>query len=291
MNNTVLGTALQEALAKKVDTSSYIWKGEKRKEGDKYVQESERIDEMTPERLKECYRHCQIMLNNDDPKNLGRYNLLDEINLQIKKCTIELLIRFFENKYKQDENRTPTPRTPQLWNNFRTLMSNNPEIEDWTLVPITQVASDLPVEFSNVNISELMDGCVDCLEAFDKKHLTMTFITKMGIWLSKSEELELKNVAKNNTEKLKWIKTKLHLPEKLVLRYSEKGLSYHEMRSILSLPKKQRYSDMTNEQLVLLSTKILPRLQKQIDSHIFSWKHLMRQLETVAKMKNIELND
>ena len=38
--NTVLGHALQEAMnAKKNDLSSFVWKGEKKKEGDKFVQD------------------------------------------------------------------------------------------------------------------------------------------------------------------------------------------------------------------------------------------------------------
>ena len=41
----------------------------------------------------------------------------------------------------------------------------------------------------------------------------------------------------SNAERLKIAKEKLHLPEKLNLKFSEKGLSYHEMRAILILPK------------------------------------------------------
>ena len=47
--NNVLGDALQKAMnSKKNDFSTFIWKGEKRKEGDKYVQESEKIMDMNP---------------------------------------------------------------------------------------------------------------------------------------------------------------------------------------------------------------------------------------------------
>ena len=111
----------------------------------------------------------------------------------------------------------------------------------------------------------------------------------MGLWLSKSEEGEFKGVS--NKEKLKIIKTRLHLPEKLVLRFSDKGLSYHEMRAMLILPKRQKYSDMTTEQLVTLRDVILLRYQNEVKSHIYNWKKLQKQLMVVAKYKGITLND
>jgi len=116
----------------------------------------------------------------------------------------------------------------------------------------------------------------------------MTFITKMGLWFTKAEENELKG--NSNVDRLKIAKEKLHLPDKLVLRFSEKGLSYREMRAMLNLPKKQKYSDMTTEQLVTLRNKVLFRLQKEIDGHIFSWNRLKKQIQLVAKAKGVDLN-
>jgi hypothetical protein len=288
-NNNVLEAAYKKALEnKKNDYSSFVWKGEKKKEGERYVQEDEKIVDMSPERLKACYNHCEKMLHNEDPKHLGRYNVLEEVNEQLNKCNVELLLRYYENSYMHNENRADIKRK-SLWISLRQLMANNPEITDWTKVPITHISTDLPSEFNDVNISDVMDGCIDYLGAFDKKHLTMTFITKMGLWFTKTEENELKGTS--NTERLKCAKERLHLPEKLNLRFSEKGLSYHEMRAMLVLPKKQKYSDMTTEQLFTLRNKVLLRFQREVDSHIFSWKRLQRQIELVAKSKGINLHD
>lgn len=290
MNNT-LGDALQKALtAKKNDYSNFIWKGRKRKEGDKYVQDSEKISEMTPERLKECWKHCEKMLRNNDPKNLGRYNVLDEVISQINKCNTELLLRYFENTYQKRENDVSTKRF-SLMISLRQLMSNNSEISDWSVVPFSKISENLPDEFKDISVADVLDACTDSLGVFDKQHLTMTFITKMGLWFSKAEENELKGTTNSNIERLKTAKERLYLPAKLVLRFSEKGLSFHEMRAMLTLPKKQKYSDMTTEQLLTLRNKVLLRLSKEIDGHIFSWKKLQKQIEIVAKSKNIELND
>lgn len=287
----VLGDALQKALdAKKNDFSSFVWKGEKRKEGDKFVQESEKIADMSPERLKECWIHCEKMLRNDNPKNLGRYNVLEEVTSQINKCNTELLLRYFENTYQTRENQSSTKRF-SLMISLRQLMSNNPEISDWSKVPISYISDNLPDEFKDISILDVLDGCTDNLGVFNKQRLTMTFITKMGLWFSKYEEKELNNISNSNTERLKVVKERLHLPSKLVLRLSEKGLTYHEMRAMLTLPKKQKYSDMTTEQLVTLRNKVLLRLSREIDGHIFSWKRLQKQIELVAKSKGINLND
>ncbi len=289
--NTVLGEALEVALkAKKNDYSNFVWKGEKRKDGDKYVQNSEKIIEMTPERLKECWNHCEKMLRNNNPKNLGRYNVLEEVLSQINKCNTELLLRYFENTYQKREHGSATKRF-SLMISLRQLMSNNQEISDWSTVPISKISDNLPDEFKDVSIADILDGCTDNLGVFVKQHLTMTFITKMGLWFTKAEENELKGSSNSNTERLKIAKERLHLPTKLVLRFSEKGLSFHEMRAMLTLPKKQKYSDMTTEQLVTLRNKVLLRLSREIDGHIFSWKRLQKQIELVAKSKGIDLND
>ena len=166
-------------------------------------------------------------------------------------------------------------------------MANNPEVPDWKQIPFTQISSNLPSEFNDINIADAMDGCIDYLGAFNKQHLTMTFITKMGLWFTKAEENELKG--NSNAERLKIAKEKLHLPEKLNLKFSEKGLSYHEMRAILILPKKQKYSDMTTEQLITLRNKVLLRFQREVDGHIYSWRKLQKQIEIVAKNKGINL--
>lgn len=297
---TVLEDAYQKALdnKKKNDYSNYVWKGEKTKEGDKYVQDSKRMIDMTAEELQDCFNRCNIMLYNNNPKNLGRYNILDEIEDQINKCNVELFLRYCENTYKPNE-RKATSRTRLrlslrkfIDNSNLTLKENGRDelnMEEWANVPISAATSQLPEEFENISIYDVMEGCIGCLGAFNKKHLTMTFITKMGIWFTKAEENEFKGSNCSNIEKLKIVKEKLRLPSKLILRFSEKGISYHEMKAILNLPKKQRYSDMTTEQLLTLRDKILMRLAKKVESHIYSWNNLKKQLITVAKSKNIEL--
>lgn len=295
--NTVMGEALQKALdAKKNDYSNFVWKGDKRKVGDKFVQNSIRIIDMSLDEIKKAYNHCNKMLYSDDPKHLGRYNVLKEVNEQINKCNTELFIRFCKNSYLRREEAQPMNNT-QIFIAIKNCMANtevdakerNMEL-DWDTISITHMpAIDIPTEFEDVTFTNALDGCTDNLGVFNKQHLTMTFITKMGLWFTKAEESEFKGLANNNIEKLRLAKERLHLPSSLVLRLSEKGLSYHEMRAMLVLPKKQKYADMSTEQLLTLRNKILLRLQREIDSHIFSWNRLKKQLELVALDKGINL--
>lgn len=297
--NTSVGEALQKALdAKKNDYSNFVWKGEKRKEGDKYVQESEKIANMSPERLKECWNHCERMLRNNDPKHLGRYNVLEEVNSQISKCNTELFLRYLENSYKRRENYVSTPRYKMMLAVKEFIRNSEIDAEkqgielDWKKIPAAHLSGDeIFAEFQDISVADVLDGCIDQLGVFNKQHLTMTFITKMGLWFTKAEENELKGSNNSNAERLRVAKERLHLPTKLVLRISEKGLSYHEMRAMLTLPKKQKYSDMTTEQLVTLRNKVLFRLSKEVEGHIFSWKRLQKQIELVAKSKGVDLND
>ena len=283
--NTVLKDALTEAL-----TENYIWKGKKIKEGKTFVQEEEKIKEMSPFRLKECWDHCKIMLQNDDPKNLGRFNVLKDVYEQIKKCNVELLLRYYENAYLPNENRKPEARF-NLMMILNNLISSHPEVTDWDSKLISDVASaDLPAEFNRIKIFDVLESFKEGLGAFDKQHLTMTFITKMGIWLTKAENIEF-GVNTSRRDKLQTIKQKLKLPADLKLRFKEKGLSYHEMKCMLALPSKQRYSDMSTEQLVTLRNKVLMRFIGTVETHIRNWKILKRQIEEVATSKGINLNE
>ena len=169
--NSTLGDALEKAFeVKKNDYSNFVWKGEKQKDGDKYVQSSIRMIDMTPNQLKKCYDQCNLMLYNSNSKNLGRYLVLEEVQNQIEKCNVELFLRYCENVYLKNE-RSVTPRRT-LYYSLREFIKNTNqklkeqganEIEDWSTIAISSAASNLPEEFRNIPISDVLDGCIDYL--------------------------------------------------------------------------------------------------------------------------------
>ena len=161
-------STIQEAL--KPVLSTYVWKSEKKKVGNKYVQETEYMIDMTPEKLKKCYEHCNKMLYSDNIKHLGRYNVLKEIKEQEKKCKVELFLRYCENNYLKNERTAVSRNSFRI--SLREFMENTnknlleqgkPEIEDWYAYKITEAASQIPDDFQDLSIGEVFDGCIDFL--------------------------------------------------------------------------------------------------------------------------------
>jgi hypothetical protein len=69
-----------------------------------------------------------------------------------------------------------------------------------------------------------------------------------------------------------------------------KGLTYTELRAMLTL-KSKKYSDLTTDQLLTLRNKVLYRFSDEIDYHISQWEERIEQLEKVANLKGFSLID
>lgn len=286
-SNNVMEEAWRKALSTKnndnsKDIDSYVWKKASVK-GEE--QETVKMLDMTPEELQYAYQHCNKMLNSTNPKHLGRYNVKKEVYDQIHKCTIELFIRFCENTYRHDPNKASVDRG-DLWLTLNKFKENNPEIDTTTKV-IGDIIRDLPTAFQELTIEDVMDGCLKEIGAFNKSRLTITFITKLGVWLTKAEETEFSNVS--TKDRLTIIKDRLHIPAALNIRFNANGLSTADMKSMLNIRNEQRYSDLTNDQLVILKDVVLPRYIKEVNRHISYWNKLLAQIKTVARKRKINL--
>lgn len=90
--------------------------------------------------------------------------------------------------------------------------------------------------------------------------------------------------------KLEVIKERLNIKPIIKLTVKPGGLTFTELRAMLNLrPKK--YADLTSDQLTTLRNKVLFRLEQEVDYHIDQWQDRKRQLNLVAKVKGITLND
>ena len=68
-----MNTLDSEVINKKVDLSSFVWKGSKSlDETGKYKQSEKKLIDMTEKELKGCYNHCKTMLFNKDIQKPGR---------------------------------------------------------------------------------------------------------------------------------------------------------------------------------------------------------------------------
>ena len=135
-----------------------------------------------------------------------------------------------------------------------------------------------------------MDGCLDKLGIFKKKHLTKTFILRQGIWLTSSEskELEERNPDGTLRNRLDIVKEKFNLRDKN-LYLNPKGLNYTQMRSMLNIKFNKKYIDLTTAQLETLRNKVLFNLEETVQKHISSWELRMEQIEKVAEYKGFKL--
>jgi hypothetical protein len=287
----VLGDKLASALeAKTNDINSFIWKGPKK---ENRTQDEIKLVDATPDQLKEFYEHCKSMLYSTDKVNPGRYTLKDIVRDQINKCNTELYLRYLENKYLSSTERKSYPRY-LLMKDLKTFLDANIEAiprDQWKIAKVSEAMDNIPEEFRDVTIENVLDGCLDTLGTFDKRHLSLNFLTKLGVWFTPAElkDLTVKDeVTGKNKDRIKVIIERLRLNPNTQIKVSSKGLSYAELRSMLTL-KVKKYSDLTTEQLLTLRNKVLFRFENEIDYHISQWEERIKQLEMVANSKGFSL--
>lgn len=277
---TVLGDKLKEALNDKAnDVNNYVWKGPKVNG----VQEEIKLVDATFEQLRKFYVHCDQMLYNSDSKNPGRITLLGIVQDQIQRCRAELLIRWL----RAEKQYTSTKCLEDL----KAIIRNNKDVltnETIKTYPIGEIINGLPVEFHDVPVSLVLDGCLDALGTLDNSHLTLNFIVKMGLWFTQQEmqkDLYRKDPETGKTmNRLEVVRNELKLNPSIMLKICDTGLNYAEFKSMCRL-KRDKYTNLTSEQLRLLSNKVLYRFQNQCEAQAKQWKDKQRELILVAEKK------
>jgi hypothetical protein len=276
------------------DVRTFVWKGAKEEINGNKVQKEIRLIDATPEQLQSFYNHCRSMLYNTNNKETpGRYVLLDMIKEQREKCNTELYLRFLE---KEDllNHRPKYPRINYLQDLRASLsLEENKKTcpkEIWNQVPIRLLTSGIPAEFANIPLATVIDGCLDCLGRFDKSHITLSFILKLGVWFKPQEmKMLLKKDAEGKTvDRLTVAKQHLGLKDNSKMRIDPAGLTLAELEAMVKL-KSKKYSELTTDQLTLLRNKILFRLEDEVEFHISQWEERIEQIKKVAQVRGIEL--
>jgi hypothetical protein len=288
----VLGDKLAEAMN---NVNNYVWKGPKREVAGEIMQPEIKLMEATPEQLQSFYDHCYSMLYSTDKKNPGRCVLYEMVQEQQRKCNIELFIRYVEGKYLNTTGRDIYSRH-LYYMDLNTLLNNNLEVlpkeaYDTTSIKVVTDSSDFPSEFRNITISDVRDACLDRLGVFNRDHLSLNFITKIGIWFTQQERKDLEEYdpkTGKSRDRLQVIRERHNLRSDVRLQTKQSGLTYAELRAMLNL-KTKRYSELTTDQLVLLRNKVLFYFLEELDKHIAQWKERMRQIKEVAEKRGIEL--
>ena len=276
---------LKESINKKIDLNSFVWKGSKSlDETGKYKQSERKLMDMTENELKECYNHCKTMLFNKDIQNPGRYVVLEIIADQKERCGAELFLRYIDMAKGLSRFVLLTSINEFLGNNREAFKNYKPIVGD--------IFSNVPDEFEKIPLNLVIDGCLDRLGTFSKKHITRTFVLKQGIWLSPSESKDLieEDGQGNLRDRLEVIKERLNLKEIEKLYINSKGLNYTQMRAMLNIKSNKKYMDLTTAQLETLRYRVLFSLEETVKSHICSWERRMEEIEKIVEYKEFKLS-
>lgn len=276
------------------DVKSFIWKGEKQKVNDELVQTEKRMVDCTEEELVKFYNYCNQMLYNSGKTKPGRYVLLDIIKDQRKRCNAELFLRWVNSEKKISR--------PKFRETLAAFIQENKDVDGFNpnTFPISGAISNIPIEFSDIPLNLIMEGCIDTLGVFNKQHITKPFIFKQGLWFTPEESKDLTEKDENGNlrDKLEVVKERLGINPKSVgyqnsdtkrnytyhLRITSKGLSYTQLRAMMTL-KSKKYSDLATSQLTTLRDRILFALEDEVKFHISQWEGRMKQIQLVCKYK------
>ena len=268
---------------KKALLNNYVWKGPKQKVNGEITQVTIKLVDASEEELRQYFEYCNMMLHNTSKNKPGRYPVLFNVIDQEYKCNSELLLRWFRSEEKTDQKT--------LLISIRKFIENNRDVtKPMSHLKAKDIASKLPTEFEEVLVSSLEDACLDTLGKFNKKHLTLTFISKQGIWLTAKEtsDLNKKLQGEKTKSKIDKIKQECSIPDSIDLLIKENGLTFSEFKTALEI-KNDKYSNMSSDQLKLLRDKLLPTLQSNIKKHILFWESQKEKIQEVALSKGINI--
>ena len=264
---------------------SYIWKGRKVMNSEQnYVQTEDRMIDMSESDLKAAYNHCKTMLYNKDGRNPGRHIVLELIEDQINKCGAELFLRYAD---KKGNSRLDLVRSINAVVND----PRNKEAFETHAPTVELIFNDIPVDYKSVPLEEIIDGGLDQLGEFNKKHITRTLILRQGLWLTPDETQELADMGagEKSSERMALIRERLNIQEVERLSFNPRGFSFEEMRALLTIRPNKKYRDLATIQLKTLRNKLLPLHEQSVRIHIDAWEERIRQIEEVASYNGITL--
>ena len=285
-----IGDKLKKALDEANNIKTYIWKD--KKEND--TQEEHRLIDFDLKTLQSKFDLCEQMLYNTDPKHPGRLVLIEMVNDQILRCRAELLIRWLR-KEREYTNA-------MCLESIRSIIAQNKDVlnsETIKTFPIGNIMGGIEdLNFRKIPVSLVMDACMDYLGILDTRHLTFNFILRMGLWFSQQEMqtpveeggLYKKDpVTGKRMNRLELVKSLCHINPGITLRLNDTtGITYSAFKSMCNLHK-DKYSNLTTNQLKLLSDTVLYRFQDQCEAQAKQWQDKIKEILEVAEHKGYAL--
>lgn len=326
---TVLGDKLNQAFeAKNNDVETFLWKGSRKIVDGERTQSSMKMVDMTEEELRKAYKHCESMLYSDNYENPGRRVLLEQIEDQRTRCNAELFLIWLlypgEGSTRQGIVRTSffNMLNQQITAQAEQFAKENAEsgegetnvsaiaetlFKEWTLNDIMNSDEDSFTMFASLPLYIVREACLSALGKCVRKHITLTFITELGLWFTRSELLELNKKDENGrlVDRIKQVAELLNIKLKdpknpedrkgLVLKIDDrKGLTLKEFSAMLTFRKDKydkRYNDLTKVQLETLRDKVLLHLENKVRWQASEWEKRIKQIKAVADYNGYKLSD
>jgi len=326
---TVLGDKLNQAIkAKNNNVETFLWKGSKKIINGERIQSTIKMVDMTEDELRKAYKHCESMLYSDNYENPGRRVLLEQIEDQRTRCNAELFLIWLaypgEGSTRQGIVRTSffNMLNNQIAAQAEVFAKENAEkgegetnastiadtlFRDWTLNDIMDSDEDSFTIFASLPLNIVREACLSALGKCVRKHITLTFITELGLWFTRSELMELNKKDENGklVDRIKQaaeiLGIKLRDPKNpedkkgLILKIDDrKGLTLKEFGAMLTFRKDKydkRYSDLTRIQLETLRDKVLLHLENKVRWQASEWEKRIKQIKAVADYNGYKLSD
>ena len=127
---------------------------------------------------------------------------------------------------------------------------------------------------------------------FNKKHLTLTFILKQGLWFTPEElkEFTIKNEDGTIKDRIALVRERLGLKPDAGIYLTPKGLSFSQLQSMITL-RSRKYSELTSDQLKTLRNVVLFSLGEEVRFHESQWEDRIAQIKAVAEKRGIVLEE
>lgn len=293
MNGNAI-TMAQDKLQLDSNLQNFTWLGPKDENGN---QQAIKLIDCDFDTLQRFYKHCKSMIGSSDTSHLGRDVLAKNIQKAILYCKAELLVRMFE-------------RTPEEWGMSRNVLREQlcAAMQTTTRpasdVKITDAIEGLDNYYNDLDVDTVLTACMNTLGyvAVANK-VTLNFIISLGVKPTKEEKKGiLHKTAKGGglvpIEDV--IRELLNIRPQYNITQNAYGLTYAELENAYRFKQdsedpekfsnKKKYEDLSNDQLLLLANKLLPRLNARCNSQRKNWLDRIEIIQKIAHLKGWDVS-
>lgn len=244
-----------------------------------------RLMDLDAGELQNVYNHTLDMLYRKTNHKFGKYQIRKNIQNMYSACNAELFRRYLSHDTTLELFKTNKNILDYI-NAFKEQTGSTNEDS------ISVAFSNLPKEFENLKINDLLNACLDVLYPISRKIISNQFIMSIGIWFTNEDKKDLTEFDENGNLR-PWIKV---MKERLFIdggffKVTPSGLSYNELRSLLNIEDNAKVSALPSFTLKLLRDKILLILDNNLEYHINKWNTIKSRIEKVAEYKGWPLNN